>query len=68
MRFLLVAALVAQFGLLRAKTQPQVSSLGAGTTAPPPHSLVPFTYLAMRTWLRIAICPAGSVYRTQIPF
>jgi hypothetical protein len=68
MQFFLVAALLAQFGLLRARTQPQVSSLGAGRTAPTPPSLSPFLFLAMMIWLRIAICPITPVYRTQIPF
>jgi hypothetical protein len=68
MRYVLVAALVAQFGLRSAKTQPRASSLGVGRTAPTLHSVVPFTLLAMLIWLRIAIRPISSVYRTQIPF
>jgi hypothetical protein len=68
MRYFLVAALLAQYGLPSAKTQPPASSRGAGTTGQTPASLVPFVFLAMLIWLRIAIRPPGSLYRTRIPF
>jgi hypothetical protein len=68
MRYFLVAALLAQYGRPGAKTQHRASSLSSGPTAPTPPSLVPFMFLAMLFWLRIAICPPGSLDRTRIPF
>jgi hypothetical protein len=68
MRYVLVAALVAQLGPLAANSQARAPSLDNGRTAPMPYPLVSFTFLAMLIWLRVAICPLAFVYRTQIPF
>jgi hypothetical protein len=71
MRYILVAALIAQLGPPGAQDEAREPPLGNGRTAPAPRSLVPFTFMVMLIWLRVASCfaePVRTGYRTQIPF